>query len=86
MALTEAERRLRAQAAANRSWANTADPTGRTAPGRRAANDRFEREVDPDGVLDPVERARRAGYARRAHMQSLALRSAKARRTRRSGS
>lgn len=33
---------------------------------------RFEREVDPDGLLSPEERTRRAEYARRAYMTSLA--------------
>jgi hypothetical protein len=41
---------------------------------------KFEREVDPEGKLSPQERAKRAEYARRAHMQRLALKSAKARR------
>jgi hypothetical protein len=41
---------------------------------------KFEREVDPENILDPAERARRAEYKRRAHMQRLALKSAQARR------
>jgi hypothetical protein len=41
---------------------------------------KFEREVDPEGKLSPQERAKWAEYARRAHMQRLALKSAKARR------
>jgi hypothetical protein len=45
---------------------------------------RFEKQVDPDGTLDPVERARRADQAMRAHMARLALKSAQARRRRRS--
>src|SRR3712207_7537011 len=71
---------LIARLAAHESWANTADPSARTAPARRALLDRFERQVDPDGVLSPVERARRAGHARKAHFTRLALRSAQARR------
>jgi hypothetical protein len=74
------ERSLRAQIAAHTSWANTADPTCRTAPGRRAFLQRFEDEVDPDHVLDEVERARRAEHARKAYFQRLALKSAQARR------
>jgi hypothetical protein len=62
------------------SWANTADPTARTAPARRAFMERFEREVDPDGVLTPEDRARRAEHARKAYFQRLALASVKARR------
>src|SRR5436189_189620 len=63
-------------------WARENDPTGATAPARRAMAERFEREVDPDGVLDPAERAKRASRARRAHMASLARKSADARRRR----
>jgi hypothetical protein len=80
--LTAAERKLRASIAGNTSWANTLDRSARSLPGRLAADARFERQVDPDGVLPPQERARRAEYARRAHFQQLALRSAKARRLR----
>jgi hypothetical protein len=75
-----ADRSLIARLAAHESWANTADPSARTAPARRALLDRFEREVDPDGVLPPAERARRAGHARKAYFARLALRSAQARR------
>src|SRR5690349_14418196 len=49
-------------------------------PAHRAFRARFERLVDPDGVLDPQERAVRADRARRAHMLSLAAKSAAARR------
>jgi hypothetical protein len=69
--------------AAHQSWANTNDRSARTAPGRKAALDRFEREVDPDGTLDPKERALRAGQAKKAHMTRLALKSAQSRRRRR---
>jgi hypothetical protein len=75
-----ADRSLIARLAAHESWANTADPSARTAPARRALLDRFERQVDPDGVLSPDERARRAGHARKAYFTRLALRSAQARR------
>ena len=75
-----ADRSLIARLAAHESWANTADPSGRTAPARRAMLDRFERQVDPDGVLSPAERAQRAGHARKAYFARLALRSAQARR------
>jgi hypothetical protein len=78
--LTPQERSLRSKIAGETSWANTADPAARTAPGRAAFLDRFEREVDPDGVLDPVDRARRAGHARKAYFARLALLSAQARR------
>jgi hypothetical protein len=75
-----ADRSLIAWLPAHESWANTADPSARTAPARRALLDRFERQVDPDGVLSPVERARQAGHARKAYFARLALRSAQARR------
>jgi hypothetical protein len=36
---------------------------------------KFERKVDPEGKLSPQERAKRAEYARKAHMQRMALKS-----------
>lgn len=80
MPLTPKERSIRASVAVHTSWANTTDPSARTAPGRKAAMERFEKQVDPDGVLPPEERARRAEHARKAHYQRMALASAKARR------
>ena len=80
MASTRTERSLQGQAAAYRSWANTPDPSARTAPGRKAAMERFERLVDPDGKLAPGERARRAEHARKAHFAAMALKSAQVRR------
>ncbi len=77
---TPSERALAARVGAHASWANTADPTARTAPARQAFDGRFEREVDPDGTLPPEERARRAEHARKAYFTRLALASAKARR------
>jgi hypothetical protein len=74
-----ADRSLIARLAAHESWANTADPSARTAPAHRALLDRFERQVDPNGVLSLAERARRAGHARKAYFARLALRSAQAR-------
>ncbi|MDH4283496.1 MAG: hypothetical protein OEV36_12635, partial [Myxococcales bacterium] len=53
-----------------------------TGPARAAFHTKFEREVDPEGILAPEERARRADYARRAHMSRLALASAVARQRR----
>ncbi len=77
-----AMRSLRARVAANARWAQTEDRTRATEKAREAALRRFENEVDPDGVLEPAERERRAGYARKAHMLGLALKSSKARRAR----
>lgn len=51
-------------------------------PAHRAFRARFERLVDPEGLLDPAERSIRADRARRAHMLSLAARSAEVRRAR----
>ena len=73
--LTSTERKLRAKAAA---YALHAQGGTSTKAGTAAFLARFEREVDPDGVLDPVERARRADFARKAHMTTLAFKSARA--------
>lgn len=64
---------------AHESWSRTADRTARTAPGRRAFLERFEREVDPEGTLPEAERIRRAEHAKKAYFQRLALKSAQAR-------
>lgn len=66
----------------NKRWAFEPDRTAATAPGRKAAEERFEKMVDPDGTLDPVERAKRAANARKAHYQKMARLSAKARAAR----
>ena len=47
--------------------------------------EKFEHAVDPDGKLTPAERAKRADFARKAHFQRLALKSAKVRKQRREG-
>lgn len=75
-------RTLYARIGAYESWAKTPDRAARTANGRKAFNDRFEREVDPDGTMPPAERARRAEYARKAYFTRLAMRSAQARQAR----
>ncbi|MGY4650503.1 hypothetical protein [Mycobacterium sp. URHB0021] len=75
-------RSLRGRIGAYESWARTEDRAARTWPGRKAALDRFEREVDPDGVLASQERVKRAEWARKAHMQRLALKSVAARQRR----
>jgi hypothetical protein len=78
--LPRSERILRSRIGAHASWAGTADRSARTAPARKALNDKFDREVDPDGQLTPAERARRAESARKAYFTRLALKSAQARR------
>lgn len=77
---TNSDRSLQARMAAHMSWARTADPVARTANGRAAFLDRFEREVDPSGELSVPERKRRAEHARKAYFTRLALKSAQARR------
>jgi hypothetical protein len=79
-ARTPSERSLIARIASDDSWSRTADRAARTAPGRQAFLDRFEKQVDPDGVLDPADRAVRADHARRAYFSRLALKSAQSRR------
>ena len=73
-------RSLRGQIGAYESWAKTPDRAARTWPARKAALD--ELEVDPEGVLTPQQRAKRAEWARKAHIQRLALKSAAARQRR----
>lgn len=82
--LTPTERKLRAQLGAYASWAKTEDRSARTRNAREAANRRFEDQVDPDRTLPPPERAKRAEAARRAYFKGLALKSATARRARKS--
>ncbi|NMI00721.1 hypothetical protein HF526_25940 [Pseudonocardia sp. K10HN5] len=72
-----------ARFAAHRSWAATPDRAARTAPARRAFDERFEAEVDPDGAMTPEARAAAAESARKAYFLDLARRSAEARRRKR---
>lgn len=68
-----------AQIAAHESWARTPDRAARTANGRRAFLERFERMVDPESQLAPEVRALMAESARKAHYRRMALKSAQAR-------
>lgn len=70
MAFTE--RQLAASIAAHESWAATLDRSARTAPARRALDQKFLDLADGDPV--------RAEHLRKAHFQRLALKSARARR------
>ncbi|MEV8615896.1 hypothetical protein AB0383_49790 [Amycolatopsis sp. NPDC051373] len=72
MALNSAQRRLRAQIAANAKHAQGGTNTG---PARRAFFETFVNQVDPKRELPEDERQRRAEYAMKAHMQRLALKS-----------
>jgi len=78
--LTPAERRLRAQLAANTRWSKPGSRTRHARKVREARLRYYEDLVDPDHTLAPAERQRCARAALRADMQRLALRSAKARR------
>lgn len=73
-------RRTYGRIGAHTSWANTDDRAARARNGQTGLLARFEQQVDPDGVLSQPERQRRAESARRAHMLTLAAKSAKARR------
>lgn len=72
MSISDSERKLRSSIAAHTSWANTEDRSARTAPGRRALDQKF---LDAAGG-DP----RRAENLRSAHFKRLALKSAQSRR------
>jgi len=72
MPAPESERALRAQIAAHESWANTLDRAARTAPARRALDQRFLDQAHGDPV--------RAEHLRRAYFARLALKSAQSRR------
>lgn len=69
---TESERKLHAQIAAHESWAATPDRSARTAPARRALDQKFLDAADGDPI--------RAEHLRAAHFKRLALKSAQARR------
>lgn len=74
-------RRLASQVGAHESWARTPDRAARTAPARKAFEDRFAaqvREQFPD--IDDAEVATRAEHAKKAYYLRLALASAKARK------
>lgn len=78
-----ADRTQIAKLAAHTRWAGTEDRSAATQPARDGLMRKFEDQVDPDRVLPQDERAIRALSARRAHFQRLALKSAQARRAKR---
>lgn len=80
--LTPAERRLRAQLAANTRWSREPDRHSATAPGMRAIFEYFINQVDPDRVLPEKQRLKMAENARKAHLASVQLKASKARRAR----
>lgn len=84
--MTPAQRKLRAQMGANALWAKTSDRSAVTAPGRAAAEARFDRMViENHGVLPPEEHAKRAANYRRAFYAEIQLKSARARSARAAG-
>ena len=79
--LTPEQRSQRARIAALTRWAHE-NPTKNALRGQAGLIRRFENEVDPDRVLPEAERNRRVQALRRAHMITLARKSAKARKKR----
>lgn len=67
-AQTAAERRLASSIAAHVSWANTTNPSARTAPARAALDAKFLKQAGGDPI--------RAAHLRKAHFARLALKSA----------
>lgn len=63
---------MAAAIASHTSWANTEDRAARTAPARRALEDKFLREAGGDPT--------RAEHLKKAHFARLALKSAQSRR------
>lgn len=78
------EQRLAAVYGAHLSWANTTDRSARTRNARAALEDKFLRDADPDLQLDPVQREAAAASLRKAFYVNLSLKSAEARRRRKS--
>jgi hypothetical protein len=73
-----------ARAAVIKSWESTKDRRARTQPSREAFFANLQKKVDPDNKLPPHERSRRASEAYREHFKSLAAKSIKARKRRKS--
>ena len=76
------ERTLRARQASNIMWGQCEDRTLRTAPARDAFLEKLADQIDRDRILPEKERTKRVENLRKAHMQRMALASAKARRLR----
>lgn len=78
--MTPAQRKLRAQMGAHALWAKTEDRSAISAPGREAAESRFERQVrEQFPHLPDDEIAKRAASARSAFYAEIQLKSARAR-------
>lgn len=72
VSISVSERRLSASIAAHESWAATEDRSARTAPARRALDEKFLEQAGGD--------PQRAASLRSAHFKRLALKSAQSRR------
>jgi hypothetical protein len=70
--MNESERRLAGRIGAHQSWANTKDRTARTAPARKALENKFLAQADGDPT--------RAAALRKAYYARLALLSVRARK------
>ena len=79
MSNTDLDRRTWGRIGGLTAWSRN-DAATMVGPAHRGFKARFERLVDPDGTMDPRERAIRADRARRAHMLTLAAKSAAARK------
>jgi len=84
--MTPAQRKLRAQIGAEALWAKTEDRLAISAPGRAAADARFERQVrERFPNLPDDEVFKRAANARMAFYRQIQLKSAKSRAARAAG-
>lgn len=72
MSETANERVLLARVAAHESWARTENRSARTAPARKALEDKFLEQAGGDPI--------RAAHLRKAHFARLALKSVQSRR------
>lgn len=79
MPLTPSEKTQRARIAAHSRWAKH-DPQAHAVKMQAALQAKFLELADPNGDLPEYERLRRAEQLYKAHMASLAFKSAKARR------
>lgn len=68
---------------AHLSWAKTKNRSDRTAPARRALDEKLAQEVDPDGEMSPADRVAAVANYRAAYYRRLAMASAAARRAKR---
>lgn len=79
--MTPEQRQARARCGVHTSWANTADPTARTAKARATFLARFEkeaRELHPDASEEHIRRV--AEHLKKAYYARLQMQSAEARR------